>query len=53
MNRFLVVAAADKISALQAEAFFADHKAKADRKASRRVLNRADGKPPRRDDTVN
>ncbi len=52
MNQFLVVAAAEKISAMQAEEFFAVRKARADRKAFRRILNRAGGKPPRPDDTV-
>ena len=52
MNQFLVVAVAEKISAMQADEFFADRKSRADRKAFRRILNRAGGNPPRPDDTA-
>jgi hypothetical protein len=52
MNQFLVVAAAEKLSAMQTEEFFAERKARADRKAFRRILNRAGGKPPRADDKL-
>jgi hypothetical protein len=52
MNQFLVVAAAEKVSAMQTEEFFAARKARVDRKAFRRILNRVGGKPPRDDDKV-
>ena len=52
MNQFLVVAAAEKVSAMQTEEFFAERKARADRKAFRRILNRSGGKPPRADDRL-
>ena len=52
MNQFLVVAAAEKVSAMQTEEFFATRTARADRKAFRRILNRRGGKPPRADDKI-
>jgi hypothetical protein len=52
MNQFLVVAAAEKLSAMQTESFFADRRARADREAFLRILNRPGGAPPRPDDTL-
>jgi hypothetical protein len=52
MNQFLVVAAAEKVSAMQTEEFFATRNARADRKAFRRILNRRGGEPPRADDKI-
>jgi hypothetical protein len=52
MNQFLVVAAAEKIAAMQTEEFFADRKARADRDAFLRVLNREGGEPPRPGDEL-
>lgn len=46
VNQFLVIAAAEKLSAMQAEEFFAERRGRADREAFLRVLNRAGGKPP-------
>ena len=52
MNQFLVVAVAEKISAMQTERFFAERRARADREAFRRILNRAGGEAPRADDVL-
>lgn len=52
MNQFLVVAAAEKIAAMQTEEFFAERKNVADRKAFRRILNRKGGEPPAPEDAI-
>ena len=52
MNQFLVVAAAEKIAAMQTETFFAERAARADREAFGRVLDRSDGEAPRADDVI-
>jgi hypothetical protein len=52
MNQFLVVAAAEKIAAMQTETFFAERVGRADREAFRRVLDRSGGEAPRADDLV-
>jgi hypothetical protein len=52
MNQFLVVAAAEKIAAMETERFFAERKNRADRKAFRRILNRKGGQPPRGEDAI-
>jgi hypothetical protein len=52
MNQFLVIAAAEKISAMETERFFAERRARADREAFRRILNRKGGEPPRPEDTL-
>ena len=52
MNQFLVIAAAEKISAMETERFFAERRARADREAFRRILNREGGEPPRPEDTI-
>jgi hypothetical protein len=52
MNQFLVVAAAEKIAAMQTETFFAERAGRADREAFRRVLDRSGGEAPRVDDVV-
>ena len=51
MNQFLVVAAAEKLAAMQTEAFFEERRARADRAAFRTILNRDGGEPPREGDT--
>jgi len=51
MNQFLVVAAAEKIAAMQTEEFFAQRRSRADREAFRRILNRQGGEPPSPEDT--
>ncbi len=52
MNQFLVIAAAEKIAAMQTEEFFLERKARADRKAFRRILNRKGGEKPRPEDRI-
>jgi len=52
MNQFLVIAAAEKIAAMETERFFAERSDRADRKAFRRILNRKGGEPPRPDDRI-
>jgi len=52
MNQFLVIAAAEKISAMETESFFAERRARADREAFLRILNRKGGEPPRPEDTL-
>lgn len=50
LNQFLVVAAAEKVAAMQTEDFFLERRKRADRKAFRRVLNRKGGEAPRPED---
>jgi hypothetical protein len=50
MNQFLVVAVAEKLAAMQTEAFFADRKSGADREEFRRIMNRPGTEAPRLDD---
>ena len=53
MNQFLVMAAAEKLAAIQtAESFFAERKGKGDHEAAVRFLTRRDGVPPRPDDLL-
>jgi len=52
MNQFLVIAAAEKIAAMETERFFAERKNRSDRKAFRRILNRKGSEPPRPDDKI-
>ena len=52
LNQFLVIAAAEKISAMETERFFEERKGRADRNAFRRILNRKGGEPPRAEDAV-
>ena len=44
------VAAAEKIAAMQTEEFFLTRRARADREAFRRILNRQGGEPPSPED---
>jgi len=53
MNQFLVVAAAEKIAAMQTEEFFLERRNRADREAFRRILNREGGEAPRPGDEWN
>ena len=46
INQFLVVAAAEKIAAMQTEEFFLERRNRADRDAFRRILNRVGGEAP-------
>lgn len=52
LNQFLVIAAAEKIAAMETEDFFEERRKRADRKAFRRILNRKGGEPPRADDVI-
>jgi hypothetical protein len=53
MNQFLVMAAAEKLSAITtAEAFFADRKGRGDPEAAIRFLTRRGGEKPRADDQL-
>jgi len=50
MNQFLVIAAAEKIAAMQTEDFFRARRARADDAAFMRILNREGGEPSRPED---
>jgi hypothetical protein len=50
INQFVVMAVAEKVSAMNTAAFFAGRRAKADRKLFRRILRRKGGEPPRSGD---
>jgi len=50
MNQFLVIAAAEKIAAMQTEEFFLARRNRSDRDAFIRILNRKGGEPPRVED---
>jgi len=52
LNQFLVIAAAEKIAAMETERFFEERKSRADRKAFRRILNRKGGERPRPEDAI-
>lgn len=52
LNQFLVIAAAEKLAAMETEEFFEERRKRADRKALRRILNRKGGEPPRPEDTI-
>ncbi len=52
LNQFLVIAAAEKIAAMETERFFAERKGRVDRKAFRRILNRKGGEPPKPEDKI-
>lgn len=52
MNQFLVIAAAEKIAAMETERFFLERGKRANRKAFRRILDRKGGEPPRSEDRL-
>ncbi len=53
MNQFLVMAAAEKLSAIQtAEAYFAERRGQGDRQAALAFLSRPGGEPPRPGDEL-
>jgi hypothetical protein len=52
MNQFLVVAAAEKIAAMQTEEFFLDRRNRSDHESFRRILNRNGGEAPRPEDRI-
>jgi uncharacterized protein (DUF1778 family) len=54
MNQFLVMAAAEKLTAIQtAEPFFAEREERGDKSAAIRFLTRPGGEPPRSGDELN
>lgn len=52
INQFVVMAVAEKVSAMETAVFFEARAALGDRKAFRRILNRKGGEPPSRGDEV-
>ncbi|MFM2042340.1 MAG: hypothetical protein RLY86_916 [Pseudomonadota bacterium] len=52
LNQFLVMAAAEKLSALRTADYFAEHRSKADMDLFDRILNRRGGEPPVEDDRI-
>jgi hypothetical protein len=52
MNQFLVVAAAEKIAAMETERFFAERRERADDAAFLRILNRDGGEAPSPEDSL-
>ena len=53
MNQFLVMAAAEKLTAIKtAEAFFAERKGRGDKEAAMRFLARNGGEKPRAGDEL-
>jgi hypothetical protein len=52
INQFVVIAVAEKISAMNTAAFFEERRGKADRELFRRILNRKGGEPPREGDEL-
>lgn len=52
INQFVVMAVAEKISAMITAEYFTERKANADLKAFDRIMRRKGGQPPRPDDQV-
>jgi len=52
MNQFLVIAAAEKLAAMETEEFFAERRKRADDAAFLRILNRNGGEEPRPEDRI-
>ncbi|HMN75617.1 MAG TPA: toxin-antitoxin system HicB family antitoxin [Burkholderiaceae bacterium] len=52
MNQFVATAVAEKLAVLNAEAFFAERRRRADPAALRRMLRRKGGEAPRRGDEI-
>ena len=52
LDRKARLAAAEKIAAMETERFFEERRNRADRVASRRILDRKGGEPPRPEDTL-
>ena len=50
VNQFIALAVAQKVSALNAETWFAECRSRADMKAFDRLMRRNGGEPPRDDD---
>ncbi len=52
INQFVVVAVAEKVSAMETATFFEERGGLSDREAFRRILNRKGGEPPRQGDEI-
>jgi hypothetical protein len=52
INQFVVVAVAEKISAMTTAEYFAERKARANLRAFDRIMRRRGGEPPRPDDRL-
>ena len=52
INQFVVMAVAEKVSAMRTAEFFAEHSAEADIEAARCILRRTGGQPPEPDDLL-
>lgn len=52
INQFVVMAVAEKVSAMNTAAFFEDRRARGDREAFVRILKREGGEAPRAGDDV-
>ena len=52
MNQFLVIAAAEKISAMETERFFEERRKRANDAEFLRILNREGGEPPLPEDRI-
>lgn len=52
INQFVVMAVAEKVSAMETAAFFEQRAALGDRETFRRILSRKGGEPPREGDEV-
>lgn len=52
MNQFVVVAVAEKVSAMTTAAFFEERRSRADPEAFQKILNREGGEPPIAGDEV-
>ena len=52
INQFVVMAVAEKVSAMKTAEFFAARSTEADLEAARRILRRAGGQPPDPDDRL-
>ena len=52
INQFVVVAVAEKLSAMKTAEFFADRRSKADPKAAMAILSREGGQPPEPEDRL-
>jgi uncharacterized protein (DUF1778 family) len=52
LNQFVVMAVAEKVSAMTTADYFAERRGRADMEAFDRILARAGGEPPRPDDVL-
>ena len=52
INQFVVMAVAEKVSAMTTAEYFAERKARADMEAFDRILDRKGGEPPREGDRI-